>query len=322
MRAAWLLPVCAGLAATLDAGCKPDLGAPESLVTGPRLLALRGTPPEAAPGGMVDYDLLAVDVSGTVASPDVTWAPCLQPNPPAFTNAVSSACLDTAVTPDQGGPSPTFSAPLSADACMLFGPETPPAMKGQPPARPADPDTTGGYYQPVRAVWQSAGQTAFALERVTCRLSNAPVSAASQYAAQYTPNANPTVAELVQDPDGTAASLYAAGQAAPAPAGSATTGQSVVLQVNFADDAAETFLVWDVVSLTLLQQRESLRVSWFTTAGSFEHDVTGRGSDDPATFTQNRWTAPTTPGPVHIWAVLRDNRGGIDFASADIDVTP
>ncbi|HSS40206.1 MAG TPA: hypothetical protein VLT58_15670, partial [Polyangia bacterium] len=72
----------------------------------------------------------------------------------------------------------------------------------------------------------------------------------------------------------------------------------------------------------LLQQRESLRVSWYASAGSFVHDVSGRASDDPETYTQNQWTAPTTPGPVHLWAVLRDNRGGIDFASAEIDVTP
>ena len=29
-----------------------------------------------------------------------------------------------------------------------------------------------------------------------------------------------------------------------------------------------------------------------------------------------------TPGPVYFWMVLRDDRGGIDFAAAEIDVTP
>jgi hypothetical protein len=29
-----------------------------------------------------------------------------------------------------------------------------------------------------------------------------------------------------------------------------------------------------------------------------------------------------TPGPVYFWVVLRDDRGGIDFAPAEINVSP
>lgn len=299
------------------AACKPDLGAPESLVTGPRILGVRGTPAEAAPGGMVSYDLFAIDVTGTVAAPDVAWAQCLQPAPPALGNDVSDACLSI---PDDAGPGPTFSAMLPSNSCSIFGPQTPPPMKGQPPTRPADPDSTGGYYQPVRAVWQSTGLVAFALERVTCRLANAPAAIASQYASDYKPNQNPVLADLVAGTDTGAAVLYAPGETPTTRTTAA--GQKVLLQADFSEDSAETFLVWDVVSSKLVQQRESLRVSWFATAGAFEHDVTGRTSDDPTTYTQNTWTAPTAPGPVLFWAVLRDNRGGIDFAAAEIDVTP
>jgi hypothetical protein len=32
------------------AGCKPNLGYPASLVTGPRILAVRAMPPDATPG--------------------------------------------------------------------------------------------------------------------------------------------------------------------------------------------------------------------------------------------------------------------------------
>ncbi len=76
------------------------------------------------------------------------------------------------------------------------------------------------------------------------------------------------------------------------------------------------------MTLTLDMQRESLRVSWFATGGAFAHDVTGRAQTDTETFTQNVWTAPESPGPVYLWAVLRDDRGGVDFAAAEIDVTP
>ncbi len=307
--------------ATAAAGCKPDLGAPPSLVTAPRLLAIRGTPAEASPGAMVTYDALAVDVTGTVASPPIDWAQCLLPNPPANGNAVSNGCLGI---PDDAGPSATFAATLASDACMLFGPETPTPMKGQPATRPADADTTGGYYQPIRAAWTpdaGAGVLAFAQERILCRLANAPIGAAGQYASDYTPNANPTLEDLVLDPAGAATALYAAGTTAPPPA-NVSPGQEVTLQADWSDDTAETFLVWDVVSKTLVMQRESLRLSWFATAGAFAHDATGRTSSETEAFTQNIWTAPADPGPVYLWTVLGDSRGGVDFAAVEIDVTP
>ncbi|MFL5305648.1 MAG: hypothetical protein ACJ8F1_10555 [Polyangia bacterium] len=301
------------------AGCKPDLGAPPSLVTGPRILGVRGTPAEAVPGGMVTYDILAVDVTGTVAAPDVGWAQCLLPDPPAFGNDVSDACLATA---DDAGPTATFSAAVAANVCSIFGPQTPTVMKGQPPSRPADPDPTGGYYQPVRAGWQSTGLLAFALERVTCRLANAPPDVATQYATEYTANQNPSLTGLLVASGDVVTPLYAAGQPAPPAPATIGVGQKTLLQADFSSDSAETFLVWDVVQLKLLQQRESLRVAWYASGGSFLHDVSGRASDDLETYTQNEWTAPATPGPVHLWAVLRDNRGGIDFAAAEIDVAP
>ncbi len=308
-------------AAAAVSGCKPDLGAPQSLIQGPTFLAIRGTPPEAAENGTVTYDVLAVDTRGTVDAPQVGWAQCLIPDPPANSNDVAPGCL---TIPDDSGPSPTFTAALPADACMLFGPETPPPMKGQPPTRPADPDTTGGFYQPVRATWQSdAGPLlAFTLQRITCRLANAPVDVAAMYAMDYVPNNNPQLADLLLDPAGGMLPLYLAGSAGSPPVATVAAGQKVTLQADFSPGSAETFLVWNVVSLTLDMQRESLRLSWYATGGAFDHDVTGRGQSETETFTQNVWTAPETPGPVHFWTVLRDDRGGIDFASAEIDVTP
>jgi hypothetical protein len=190
--------------------------------------------------------------------------------------------------------------------------------------RPADPDTTGGFYQPVRATWQSdiGPELAFALERVTCRLANAPTDIAAMYAANYAPNNNPKLADLLLDPTGTPTSLYVASQTTAPLAATVSAGQKVTLQADVSADSAETFLFWNVLTLTLDTQRESLRLSWFATGGAFEHDATGRSQAETETFTQNVWTAPMTPGPVYFWTVLRDDRGGIDFATAEIDVTP
>jgi hypothetical protein len=302
-------------------GCKPDLGAPISLVTGPRVLAIRGTPPEVAENASVVYDALTVDIGGTVDAPGIRWAQCLVPNPPANGNDVSSGCLQL---PDDAGPAPTFTATLPANACTLFGPETPPPQKGQPPTRPADADTTGGYYQPIRAIWSSdsGDQLSFDLERILCPLANAPTDDAGKYATDYVPNDNPQLADLVLDPAGAATPIFTATQtAAPSP-GTVAAGQTVTLQADWSPTSAETFLVWDVVSLSLVMQQESLRLSWYATGGSFAHDATGRSDTETETFTQNSWTAPEAPGPVHLWTVLRDNRGGIDFGFAEIDVTP
>ena len=303
----------------LGGGCKPNLGTPPSLVTGPRILSIRGIPPEASEGSSVGYDVLAVNTKGTVATPDIGWLQCLDPDAPAEVNDVSNACLSE---PDDAGPSPTFMANIPGNACMLFGPETPSPMPGRPPQRPADPDTTGGFYQPIRATWQSTGFVAFALERISCPLVQAPGPDATQFAMNYVPNKNPALADVVFDPTGSNVPLYAAGQASPPQPVMASPGKTYTLQADFSADSAETFLYWDIVSLTLVDQRESLRLSWFTTDGVYDLDTTGRTSAETETFTQNSWTAPTTRETVHFWVVLNDSRGGVDFAAFDIDVAP
>jgi hypothetical protein len=58
-----------------------------------------------------------------------------------------------------------------------------------------------------------------------------------------------------------------------------------------------------------------MRVSWFSTAGTFASDRTGRAADDRATFTDNAWTAPEEVRTVHLFAVLRDDRGGVTWST-------
>jgi len=57
-----------------------------------------------------------------------------------------------------------------------------------------------------------------------------------------------------------------------------------------------------------------MRVSWFATGGSFDVDHTGRlESEFAQTTSDDTWTAPKDPGPVFMWVVLRDDRGGVDW---------
>jgi hypothetical protein len=73
---------------------------------------------------------------------------------------------------------------------------------------------------------------------------------------------------------------------------------------------AERYVVLDQETQTLGDAREGIGVAWFTTDGSFDVDQTGRQGTDPATFSDNGWTAPSHAGVVTMWVVLRDDRGG------------
>ncbi len=305
--AARVVAVAVALAGAL-AGCKPDFGTPASLLTERRILAVQAEPPEVRPNEAAMFTALVVSPGGTEASPAIDWALCTTPKPLDENNVVAAACLGDGLTA-VGSASPMAMATVPANACALFGPDPPPSMPGQPPLRPRDPDVTGGYYQPLRA--ESGAVVAFALERFTCDLAQAGADLAVQYAMTYPPNQNPMLTPLGATVDGAPVAL----DALPA-------GKAIDFTVGWPDAAAESFPVFEVDQAALVTHRESLRVSWFATDGSFEHEVTGRDETDLATTTDDVWTAPATPGPVHLWLVLRDSRGGVDFAAYDLVVAP
>jgi len=319
MRPKGCAPAVIGVVLVLAiAACKPDIGKPPSLVEGSRLLALRQTPPEVAPGGTASFYALVADPSGTVPAA-MAWTLCKTPRPPTESNSVSQACVaqaddDVAMT----GP---VALTMPADACSLFGPDPPPVT---PPIRPRDPDATGGFYVPVRAATQTTDGTnlvAFAFERIQCNLANAPGDVARLYNMMYVANQAPAIADVVLEPEGAAPASLVAG-----PGGSAAAvarGAKVTLRVSWAPEAAETYVLYDPTTRTLVSPREALRVSWFATDGELEHDRTGRTGDEAELFTDDIWAAPAdaAPGtPVHFWVVLRDERGGVDFATFDLAV--
>jgi hypothetical protein len=283
----------------LLAACNPTFSDRPSRVAAPRVLAVRGQPAEARPGTMVAYDMLVAAADAAEAR----WSYCTVPKPLDENNIVAAGCLaDAGESPIGGGPS--ASAPLPLKACQLFGPDPPPQTPGQPPLRPRDPDVTGGYFQPVRVAVD--GVTAFGLERITCNLASAGADISVAFAARYTPNQNPTLLPL----------------GAPLPLDAVPAGATVTLTAAWSDDSAESYVVYDLEQLALVERRESLRVSWFATDGTFEHDRTGRGESEPETTSDNHWAAPAQPGVVQLWVVLADSRGGVDFAASTLTVVP
>jgi len=329
------------MACLVVVACKPDVGNPASLITGPTILAVRGEPAEASAGQPVSYELLAVDVDGpipavnSVISDPALWAICNVPKPPTESNAVSRQCLDTTNLPGTAGPTrTTFEAPMPDDACSLFGPIAPPVTGDQPAIQPRAPDITGGYYLPVRVsvaipadLSRPGMATAdtlagFALERISCGLANAPAADLTQYNKTYTPNQNPTIAQLTwKQGNGDALPLSPVVPGA-FPIAQISLGDGpVVFELSWPDAAAEAYPAFDIGARELYDTREAMRAAWYATSGSFQHDVTGRTEYDYELSVANTWTMDTL-GPVNLWVVLHDSRGGMAFAYYAIEGIP
>lgn len=288
----------------LAAGCLPDAGDPASLLAGPRLLAVRAEPPEARPGAAVTYEALVITAEGARSSAPVRWAFCASPKPLTETNSVASACLDDSGVRAIAGDRRSVTATTPADACALFGPDLPPGG-----FRPRDPDVTGGFYQPVRV--EAMGLVAFDRERITCDLASAPIDAAIELQKRYHENRNPGLAPLT-----------ASVGSVPVALDSVPAGSHVRFLVGWGAGDAEAYPMFDLGAAKIVDRREALRVSWFATAGRLAAEITGRGEDEPETSTTNDWDAPSIPSVVKLWLVLRDSRGGLDFAGYDVVVKP
>jgi hypothetical protein len=312
--------------------CVPDVDVDLALVEAPRLLAVSATPAEAAPGDTVQWTALVGAPEGTLEDPDIDWRLCATPRPLAELGPVARACVDEAAAGASLGRGGTVTGALPMDACRRFGPETPPAMPGTAPGRPADPDGTGGYHQPViaRAPDTASPVTLFGT-RLSCGIAGATQRQAAEFQRRHVPNAAPIVASLERIGGSAIAIDDAVLEVEP--------GEEVILRVGWpacpdeptcTEDCemepgcagAEPYLFFDPIALELRSRREGIGVAWYGTAGHFEHASTGRAEDDPATSSDNTWTAPDQAQDVSLWIVLRDDRGGVGWASATVHVGP
>ena len=282
--------------------CIPDLGPGDSLLISTRILAVRADPAEAPPGTKVTFKAFVAGPGGAVTTAPIAWDFCAAPRPLTDDNVVSNACLGTSSLVSAGtGPATVATTPRNG--CSLFGPEPPSGG-----FRPTDPDATGGYYQPLRLDLAGA-QTAFALARIHCDLANAGAAAASAFAAAYRMNQNPSLLGITGAIGGVAVPLTAI-----------PAGERVQLTATWTAADAETFAYFDPSSQSVSRQREAMQVAWYATSGAFDTESTGRAATDSATSSDDVWTPPSTAGTARIFVVLRDSRGGVDFASVELTV--
>jgi hypothetical protein len=337
-------------AALAAAACKPSLDQTVSVVTEPIVLAVRADPAEAVPPAEVKYTALYVDSSGPIAKAPIEWAFCEARKPLAELGPVNTECLQASgswfVPIGNGSP---VSGKTPADGCKLFGPDVPPKMMDQPQGRPVDPDSTGGYYEPVRLL-AADGTVTLEESRLSCGPGGVASDIGVEYTHRYHPNTNPVAGSL--SILGAAGAPGAQLKTSDVGTNSVAPGEHLSLRVEWAScpttDAcgdgvcgadetsascpadctmpkgctgAERFVVFDIASQSITVQREAIAVAWYTTSGaSVDTDRTGRSSADEATTNDNGWSAPSAPGPAHLWVVLRDNRGGIGWAEYAFDV--
>ncbi len=334
-------------ALTLLAACAPNLNDTTSSVSGPTVLAVQSSPAEAAASTSVTYTALVVGPGGALPSEPVQWSYCNYRNPLSNLGPVAAECVEpgnAALQPIGVGDSATGAIPTLA--CTNFGPNAPAATAAQPAGRPVDPDTTGGYYQPVSVFLPgaSAAQIVVYEMRLSCGFSGANQSAQGELGSRYHLNQNPAVASLTSNggalaPDTTrATNPVAAGATVPLEVswptcpladqcGDAICGPDETVGSCPGDcttphgcAGAERFVNFDLGSQSVLDQRESMQISWYATAGTFDDDSTGRTDSDTSVTSDNNWYAPSQTGTVHLWVVLHDARGGIGWAGYTFDV--
>lgn len=308
----------------LLAGCQPDLGSRASSVSGLRLLAVAADPPEAAPGTMVSYQALLVDQSGERADLSIDWAFCNAQKPLSDLDDISSSCF----TFNQSflvplGQGPTATGALPSLGCALFGPDVPPSMPGMPPGRPTDPDPTGGYYQPVRLILQTGMDTVLGAgeSRLVCGLPGATPDVLSAFKAAYKPNTNPQITGV------SAGGMPLAPDDGMSPGMSVKAGEKVTLSASWPScnkgeecGGAETYAYYDPDTRDVTEKEEQITISWFATAGTFATDRSAAPDGGAATASEDVWTAPNKAGIVLVWAVIRDDRGGVSWQRYRLDV--
>lgn len=275
------------------AACRPAFDERPGLVEGPRLLAVVAEPAELRPGQALTLRPVVASPGGQPEATDFTWSFCQSPKPPAEDNAVGAPCLLKPGSPlAWDGELARGNLPL--DACARFGPDAPP----EGDVRPRDADETGGFFQPV--VVRAFGEVWVHPQRVSCGLPQAPADRAREFAASYRPNRNPAPPTLTAELDGRPLSF----EAVPRGAG------RVILRARWSSDDAEAYLAWSAEGRDLRERRESMRVSWYASAGRLDTAATGRDENDGATESANAWQPPEAPGPQTLWVVLKDARGG------------
>lgn len=300
--------------------CKPVLDEDLSRVDTPRILAVLTEPPEAKPGEVVKVRAVYTDGTTSATAP-LEYDFCVARRALAEPTALSAACLEgTEGALVTLGVAPQVSGVVPADACRLFGPDRPLGKPGEPAGRAADPDVTGGYYQPGIVRAPGADDAMFEV-RIRCGLAGATQSDTATYERSYRMNSNPTVSDVAIVRGGREPASVAEGAEIVVAAGEVLRVRAVwpACAGDMPCGGAEHYPVFDPLARVIVDRREAIRISWLSTRGRFSDVRSGRAEDDEARDVETTWTAPDS-GSALLWIVIRDARGGTGLRSLRVRV--
>jgi hypothetical protein len=281
------------------AGCFEPFD-PPSKIADLRILAVRAEPPEARPGEAVRLDALIADPTGAVVPPTLIWLVCFPDpvggvdacasgvgaTPIAFGSAVVDVTVPDGVLP-VGDPEATATVLLTLVACTSANPDE---------CLSCD-DETG------ECTFGSEGvETEVALKRVI-------ISNRSDLARNH----NPGIAAIEVD---AGAGFEPLPEDRPA---ELDICSGVTLRSRVVSGSAETFTelqFGEPVEIT-----EDLVTSFFATGGAFGADRIFHGVGDgvpPDVADVGLFGAGDGEGVLPLFFVLRDGRGGTDFAAREL----
>ncbi len=327
------------VAALLVGGCSSDLPA-ASFIDKLRVLAVRATPPEVAPGETTTLDTLAVEPlvpqldGGAPAPLSYVWLACALPTgtltvaPCGVGTGLSASTMPPACKDQPSAPlciiGTDATVAYQSDVGVLGG-----AASTQLLLTVAVADTDAGA---VGCLLDIANNNGLPTNPDHCVVSLKRLDVSDPAQRTTAPNANPTLADFY----------------ATTPSGFAQTldDGNGVWQYAPGADLAE----WDVAahrSDDAAEKKpdgtyEALTVSWFTTAGHLDggrslylppgcNQPSQCADQLPETGADTTWFAPTADqaapvvdasGLVDFWAVIRDDRGGVGWRAGTLRLTP
>ena len=137
---------------------------------------------------------------------------------------------------------------------------------------------------------------------------NASADAATAFAKAYKLNQNPTLLPLTATMNGAPVALVAI-----------PAGARVTLEASWpAVLGRDVRLLRPVVAVGRRRSARRCRSPGTRAAARFDTESTGRASDDDGHHERRRVGRARRRETTHVWVVLRDSRGGVDFASYDL----
>ena len=281
---------------------------PAELVEGVRILAIQPMPAEVGSGeNAMLFPLIVdpgVDLDAGSSLPTLEWAMCTKR--PDIGVDIDPACFD-ADTADFLVPLPT----LAGGATMLTMPQLSVSDFDLP-------DSTGGFYVPIRLRITQGDTRITAFERLRWKAGFVP------------PNNNPSLTGIAYVPTGADGELPDLGQQVDLQELDATTplplplGGKLRFRAEDAPGSAESYMtfigdVTNPANVTITTVTETLQFFWYASAGKIDPSVTGEARPDTELDT-TQYTDSLGPrnGLVDLWLVAREERGGIDFLHRQI----